>query len=158
MNIQFRKMTTADIHTVWELECKCFSCPWSENSLREEMRNKIAYYELMESDGELIGYAGIWVLFGEAHITNVAIAPEYRGRGLGRTLMLHMFEKAKARRARAMTLEVREHNEAAKAMYYHLGFKQVGERKRYYSDTGESALILWNYNIAAAIDTARAKC
>lgn len=151
-------MDHSDIHRVWELECVCFSSPWSEASLRDELRNKLAHYELLEADGLIVGYAGMWVLFGEAHITNVAIAPEYRRMGLGKKLMLHMFDIADRCKAQSMTLEVRERNVAAQTLYYHLGFQKAGERKRYYTDTGESAYILWNHCIADIIDRERAKC
>lgn len=158
MEISFRKMNSMDIQRVWELECACFSCPWSQSSLRDELRNKIAHYELLEVDKEVVGYAGMWIMFGEAHITNVAISPDFRRMGLGRKLMQHMFLVAGQHKAQAMTLEVREHNEAAKSLYYQLGFKKVGERKRYYTDTGESAYILWNHHIADSIDTSCAGC
>lgn len=151
--IAFRDMTLSDVPRVGELERICFRSPWSEAALRDELRNKLAHYQVMTIDERIEGYAGMWVFLGEAHITNVAVAPEYRHRGLGRQLMLRMMQIARQSHANAMTLEVRESNIAAQALYFQLGFAKAGVRKRYYSDTGEAAWILWNRDIQTAIDT-----
>ena len=147
-DIVMRPMRREDVKRVHELEKICFITPWSYDSLMAEMKNKLAHYEVAELGGEVIGYAGMRVYFGEAHITNVAIAPEYRRKGYARRLMKHMMRVAIANDADCMTLEVREHNEPAKALYAELGFVKAGERKRYYTDTGESAYIMWNNAIA----------
>ena len=143
----FRPMTRADVPAIAELELRCFRSPWSKNAIMSELDNRLAHYHVLELNGEIVGYAGMWVLFGESHITNVAIKEEYRRKGLGRMLMLKSMEAAISYKAKSMTLEVREHNESAKAMYFQLGFEQAGRRKRYYRDSGEDALILWNMDI-----------
>lgn len=157
MPIVFRDMAAADVPRVDELERICFRTPWSEAALRDELRNKLAHYQVMMLDEVIQGYAGMWVFLGEAHITNVAVAPECRRRGLGRQLMLRMMRLALACHANAMTLEVRETNLAAQALYFQLGFEKAGVRKRYYSDTGEAAWILWNVDLQSTIDTLCAK-
>ena len=152
MEIAFRPMERRDIPRVAELERICFRSPWSESALRGELKNRLAHYLVM-CDGEaVVGYAGMWTLFDEAHITNVAVQPEYRGNGLGRRLMRRMMGQALRLGAARMTLEVREGNAVAQSLYYSLGFQTAGRRKRYYSDTGEDALILWNDCIAAYAD------
>lgn len=149
--LHVRAMALNDVPRVHEIECVCFRSPWSINALRGELRNDAAHYKVLESDGEIVGYAGMWVLFDEAHITNVAVMPEYRGRGLGEGLMLAMMGEAVQKGATSMTLEVREGNQAAQKLYARLGFHQNGYRPRYYDDTGEGALLLWNRDIRRTI-------
>ena len=150
-----RPMERADINRVHEIECTCFRSPWSKLALAGELRNDVAHYLVMEADGVICGYGGMWVLFEEAHVTNVAVMPDYRGQGRGRRLMLAMMRHAVKRGAEKMTLEVREGNTVAQRLYATLGFKQNGFRKGYYSDTGEGALILWNEDIQQTIDRER---
>ena len=92
----------------------------------------------------LIGFAGMWLAFDEAHITTIGIDPGYRGRGLGELLLLCMVDAAIARNARWLTLEVRVSNVAAQTLYRKYGFSVHGSRKRYYSDNHEDALIMWS--------------
>ena len=121
----------------------------------DELRNEVAHYLVMEADGVICGYGGMWLLFEEAHVTNVAIMPEYRGQGRGKRLMLAMMRHAYKRGAEKMTLEVREGNTVAQHLYATLDFQQNGFRQGYYSDTGEGALILWNEDIEQTIDRER---
>lgn len=92
----------------------------------------------------IIGFAGMWVLFDEAHITTIGVLPQYRGKGLGELLLVEMFEEAIRRGAEWLTLEVRVSNEAAQALYRKYGFTRQGLRRRYYSDNGEDAYIMWS--------------
>lgn len=150
MNL-IRPMTKNDLDVVYEIEVLSFRSPWSKHSLAGELRNKVAHYVVMEQDGEVIGYCGMWVLFEEAHITNIAIHPKKRGNGCGKQLLLGAMEHATTFGAEMMTLEVRESNTVAQNMYEKFGFLQQGFRKRYYEDTGEGALLLWNRNILETI-------
>ena len=100
----------------------------------------------------IAGYGGMWLLFEEAHVTNVAIMPEYRGQGRGKRLMLAMMRHAAKRGGEKMTLEVRESNAVAQKLYAGLEFEQNGFRPGYYSDTGEGAKLLWNNDIQKTID------
>lgn len=147
-----RPMERRDADRVHEIECACFRSPWSRLALLGELRNDVALYLVMEQDGVICGYGGMWIIFEEAHVTNVAIMPEYRNQGWGRRLMLAMMEHARNRGAEKMTLEVREGNLVAQRLYASLGFEQNGFRPRYYSDTGEGAKLLWNNNIKETID------
>jgi ribosomal-protein-alanine N-acetyltransferase len=147
-----RPMTRQDVPRVHEIECASFRSPWSKTALFGELRNDVAHYLVLESDGVICGYAGMWVLFEEAHMTNVAILADYRKNGRGRRLMLAMMEHAVRHGAEKMTLEVRESNLVAQHLYQTLDFEQNGRRPRYYSDTGEDALLLWNMNIKETID------
>lgn len=153
--VLFRPMTEADVPVVAEIEKICFRSPWSKRMLKEELRNSLAKYYVMELDNALIAYAGMWVYFDEAHVTNVAVLPEYRRRGYGRQLMLLSMQAALEADATQMTLEVRQSNLAAQAMYFQLGFTLSGKRKGYYEDTKEDALILWNKDMNATIQQLR---
>ena len=144
-------MTKADINRVYELETLCFRTPWSKNALMSELKNDAAHYLVCVLDGLIIAYGGMWVLFAEAHVTNVAVDPNLRRLGIGKAFMLRMMQLAQTLGATAMTLEVRETNAAAQGLYFSLGFKKAGVRKKYYSDTREDAWILWNEDIGFRI-------
>src|SRR5215208_2558978 len=92
----------------------------------------------------IIGFAGMWLAFDEAHVTTIGVDPTHRGHGFGELLLLCMFDEAIARRANWLTLEVRITNAAAQALYRKYGFTAHGTRKRYYSDNNEDALIMWS--------------
>ena len=146
-----RPMVKRDISRVYEIEVQSFRSPWSKLSLLGELHNDIAYYYVGEVDGRVIGYGGMWLLFDEAHVTNVAIAPEMRGQHLGRYLFYAMMVKAYEHGAERMTLEVRETNARAQNLYKSFGFEKEGFRKRYYEDTGEGAYLLWNRDIESTV-------
>ncbi|MBR5804550.1 MAG: ribosomal protein S18-alanine N-acetyltransferase [Clostridia bacterium] len=143
-----REMKLQDIPAVYKIECECFRSPWSRYSLLKELTNEIAYYYVVEEDDRVVAYTGMWVLFDEAHVTNIAVTREYRRRGFAKMLMVRMMQQAVELGAEKMTLEVRESNAAAQKLYAGFGFYQNGFRPRYYEDTGEGALILWNDRIA----------
>jgi len=146
-----RPMTRSDVPRVYEIECACFRSPWSRDALMGELKNDAAHYRVLDIGGEIIGYAGMWVLFDEAHIMNVAVLAEHRKKGYGELLMRTMMRDACSLGATCMTLEVRETNFAAQRLYARLGFEQAGFRARYYTDTGEGALLLWNRDIQKTI-------
>lgn len=146
MNCVIRLAEEWDIHGIVQLEELCFPTPWSERSFRDEIvKNPIAIYMVVEDleTGEIVGYAGIWKILDEGHITNVAIHPEYRSRGLGKKLMEKLLLCVEEKAVYRETLEVRISNEPAIRMYYDLGFREAGRRKGYYEDNGEDAIIMW---------------
>ncbi|HLT18604.1 MAG TPA: ribosomal protein S18-alanine N-acetyltransferase [Thermomicrobiales bacterium] len=95
----------------------------------------------------IIGFAGMWIMFDEAHVTTIGVHPDERGKGLGELLLVQLFVEAAARGAQMLTLEVRVSNESAQALYRKYGFERQGVRRRYYSDNGEDAYIMWSPNI-----------
>ena len=129
--LTFRKMLPTDAAAVEKVELACFSMPWSRESFWEEAAQEAAYYLLALDDGEVIGYVGVWLLGEEGHITNVAVAPEMRRRGVGAALLAKLMRVAVGRGVRSMTLEVRPSNEAALALYRKFGFRSVGRRPHY---------------------------
>ena len=135
-----------DIDAIAGLDKLCFSVPWSRDAYARELRtNKLAFYIVAEEDSELIGFAGLWGIIEEGHITNVAVHPAYRNKGLGRSLVSRLIEVAEEYGIEKYTLEVRPTNEAAIRLYEKLGFKSVGRRPHYYEDNDEDALIMWRY-------------
>jgi ribosomal-protein-alanine N-acetyltransferase len=91
----------------------------------------------------IVGYAGLWLMSDEAHITTIAVDPNYQGHGIGELLLLGLIDRAKQIGARWLTLEVRVGNHVAQALYRKYTFKEMGVRRRYYSDNGEDALVMW---------------
>jgi len=138
-----RRMNTLDIDGVLAVEQQSFTTPWSREGFVNEMNNELSYYLVMVEAGKIIGYAGMWLIVDEAHVTNVAVLPEYRGKRLGEKLMSALLEHAKNRGAVRMTLEVRASNTVAQGLYNKFGFTSQGRRRNYYTDTKEDALIMW---------------
>jgi [ribosomal protein S18]-alanine N-acetyltransferase len=98
---------------------------------------------VMEEGENIIGYCGTWIVIDEAHVTNIALLPDYRGKGLGELLLRNVMDVLRKLGATSMTLEVRVSNHIAQSLYQKLGFKPGGIRKNYYSDNNEDALVMW---------------
>jgi [ribosomal protein S18]-alanine N-acetyltransferase len=142
--MEIRFMTVDDLDAVMEIEHRSFSIPWTREAFYNEIeQNHLSTYLVVEDGESIAGYCGVWLVVDEAHITNVAVLPDYRGKGLGEALMKRIMEVAKEVGARVMTLEVRVSNEAAKGLYRKMGFQDGGIRRRYYSDNQEDALVMW---------------
>ena len=139
-----RPMQMDDLQAILAIEHASFSTPWSLQAFIAELKdNEYARYLCLEVNGLVVGYMGLWFILDEGHITNVAIAPNYRGQHWGEYLMRSMMEKMVRQGMERMTLEVRTSNTPAQALYRKLGFKTAGVRKGYYADTQEDALIMW---------------
>jgi ribosomal-protein-alanine N-acetyltransferase len=142
------EMNLSHIDDVVEIENLSFKTPWSKSAFIYELtKNKCSKYRVILKDGKVVAYGGMWILLDEAHITNIAVHPEYRGIGLGKMIVEHMIKAAKGSGVTSMTLEVRVGNIPAINLYKKYGFEEVAIRKGYYQDTGEDALIMWKYDI-----------
>lgn len=138
-----RFMRLRDVDAVAEIEENTFARPWSRESFRQELtRNAVARYLVAEENGEILGYAGAWVILDESHITNIAVREDARGRGLGKRLTSELLQVLSNLGACYATLEVRVSNERAQNLYKSLGFVTVGKRKRYYEDNNEDAWLM----------------
>ena len=138
-----RFMRLRDVDAVAEIEGNTFARPWSRESFRQELtRNAVARYLVAEENGEILGYAGAWVILDESHITNIAVRENARGRGLGKRLTSELLQVLSNLGACYATLEVRVSNERAQNLYKSLGFVTVGKRKRYYEDNNEDAWLM----------------
>jgi ribosomal-protein-alanine N-acetyltransferase len=144
METVLRPLTEADIPAALALEQESQIAPWSEGVLRDELAAENRIY-LAADEGGLIGFGGVMLVDDQAHVTNLLVSPESRGRGIGQRLMLGLIDAAVASGARHLTLEVRSKNEAARALYARLGLAPVGVRKGYYGD--DDALVLWAHDI-----------
>lgn len=156
--ITYRPMREEDVKRVAELEAICFRTPWSYRSLLGELSNNVAHYIVAVSDNTVVGYAGSWIMFDEVHMTNIAVDPDMRNRGIATNMIIRLMGFAIERGGERMTLEVRENNHRAQRLYASLDFAYAGMRKRYYTDTGENALILWNDHIKETFDKHRKEC
>jgi len=158
------KMCLADVPQVMVIEQESFPLPWPERAYRYELtQNQNSHYVVLRlqatfsaanwrarlkrlwprgARAPIIGYGGFWMIAGEAHISTIAVASEWRRRGMGELLLWHMLKQALAMNAFEATLEVRVSNQIAQNLYHKYEFKQVGRRRRYYQDNGEDAWIM----------------
>jgi len=136
-------MGVDDIPAVHEIERASFAAPWPTYAFKQELEaNRLARY-IVARDGErIVGYAGLWLMVDEAHITTFAVAPDCRQQGVGRHMLTEMLRIAAAVGASVATLEVRVSNVPARRLYEKYGFRPVGVRPRYYTDNNEDALIM----------------
>jgi ribosomal-protein-alanine N-acetyltransferase len=145
-------MTLDDVAAVHEIERLSFSTPWPAHAFEQELRgNRLARYIVARAGDRVVGFAGLWLMVDEGHVTTFGVHPDWRRQGIGRQLLLNLAELSSAIGARRMTLEVRVSNEAAQALYRGFGFEIAGRRARYYTDDGEDALVM----TTPALDDAR---
>jgi ribosomal-protein-alanine N-acetyltransferase len=136
-------MSLDDLERVHAIERASFFPAWPDDAYRNELTtNKLATYLVARLEDVVIGFAGIWLMVDEAHVTTFAVDPAWRRRGVGERMLLAILDVSVARRAREATLEVRLSNMAARRLYEKYGFRPVGVRPRYYTDNGEDALIM----------------
>ena len=147
-------MRTADLDAVQRIERASFSTPWPSYAYRQEIENnRLAHYivaresdEVVGDDAigdQVVGFAGMWMMVDQAHITTFAVDPAWHRHKIGTRLLLNLAHEARRRDARHLTLEVRVGNEPAQAMYRKFGFRPAGIRKNYYVETNEDALVMW---------------
>jgi ribosomal-protein-alanine N-acetyltransferase len=148
-NIQFRPMKLDDVPEVAAIDKISFPTPWSDTTYRKELEaNPAAYLFIAEarpaekSNNEVLGYIGFWYIVDEIHISTLAVRPEYRRQGIGRMLLAFALAEAESLGALTATLEVRETNTGAIALYHTFGFKTKGRRPGYYRDTDEDAYVM----------------
>lgn len=142
--LTIRRMTLQDIDGVMQVELVAFTAPWSRQAFMTELvDNQFARYIVAEYRGRIIGYAGVWMIVDEGHVTNIAVHPEFRGLHLGERIFTSLMSICLAQGGIRMTLEVRVSNHVAQKLYRKLGFVSVGVRKGYYTDNQEDALIMW---------------
>jgi [ribosomal protein S18]-alanine N-acetyltransferase len=145
MMIEFRKLNLRDLNAIEEIERTSYPTPWSRSMFAGELAkpSSICLGAVEAEKDELVGYLIISRYVDAWHVMNIAVAPEYRRRGIARSLMERLFEVTARDARRGYTLEVRVSNEAAIRLYEELGFKTRGIRRGYYTDNREDALIMW---------------
>lgn len=141
--IELTKMRRRHLRKVLAIEARVYPRPWSASLFLSELAQKSSRtYLVARHEGEVVGYAGMMFTGLEAHVTNIAVDPDFHGRKVGSRLMLRLLTEAIARGARTLSLEVRVTNLPAQSMYGKFGFSVVGVRKGYYIETKEDALVM----------------
>ncbi len=135
-------MVKEDTPILAELERQCFSRPWSQKALEEELTNPNAVFYVARWDGRVAGYAGMHCVAGECYMDNVAVFPEFRRQGAAAALLNALVEEARRRGGEFLSLEVRPSNVQAVKLYAGLGFREEGRRRNFYSSPTEDALLL----------------
>ena len=135
-------MLEVDLEQVTAIEKASMPSPWSRELFEEELRRPLARYFVVEVEGKVAGYMGYWQAPEEAHIINLAIGPDFRRRGLGQEMIERCVDFAAKSGAKLATLEVREGNQAAQALYEKCRFRSIAIRKQYYSDNLEDAIVM----------------
>ncbi len=142
MTFQLVPMNHTHLAAVAQIERDCFSAPWSEKMLAEELCNGFSHYAVAVGDeGNVLGYVGLQTVLDEGYITNIAVAPAYRRRGVADAL-LEALCRSEQEKLAFLTLEVRASNEAAIALYRKHGFVPVGRRRDYYDHPKEDAILM----------------
>lgn len=142
MEVTIIPMEQRHIAAIADLEKECFSDPWSVNSIASELDNPLSLWLIAESFGQVVGYIGSQTVLDEADMMNIAVAPMYRRQGIAETLIAALCEKLRDNCVTTLSLEVRESNAPAIALYEKLGFALAGVRPNYYFKPRENALIL----------------
>ena len=141
--ITIRRARMFDVAAVYKIEREAFTTPWSFDSLFADIcLNSSTVYLVAEKAGETVAYGGMWVIFGECHITNIAVKKQARGQGLGTRLLNELIDIARKAEAELMSLEVRQSNEGAIRLYEKAGFHKIGIRNKYYQNLVENAYIM----------------
>ena len=141
--VAIEPMRLEDVPAVHEIERLSFASPWPAYAFEQELKgNRLARYVVGRAGQTVVGFGGVWLMVDEAHVTTFSVHPDWRRQGIGRQLLLGLLELVLRLKARRMTLEVRESNEAAQALYRSFGFDVVGRRERYYTDDHEDALVM----------------
>ena len=144
-DIIIEKMALCHIEEIARLEVECFSVPWSKNALESELDNNFARFYVAFYNGKIAGYIGAHNVLGEVYITNVAVFPEFRRKGIAGRLISALEKKMAEENALYITLEVRKTNLSAIALYEKMGFKEVGRRKNFYENPREDAVLMTHY-------------
>jgi len=143
MSVILRKMTLDDVEQVVAIDQVSFSLPWPTSSFHFELTdNPASRCWVAEADGRVAAMLVAWFIVDEIHIATIATHPDFRRRGIGENLLLHVLQASKAEGALTSFLEVRESNGAAIAMYEKFGYVESGRREGYYKDNGEDAILM----------------
>lgn len=143
--MRIEKMTSGYLDDVYILETECFSHPWSKQSLEEELNNETSLFLVAKEENEVIGYIGMSIVIDEGYIFNVAVRESYRNKGVATSLINELVTYGKKNNFSFITLEVRESNFPAISLYSKFGFIKAGERKDYYSNPKENAILMTKY-------------
>lgn len=143
IDLKIKPMALQHLPQVRQIEQASFSSAWSITAFLKELANESAYYYVGFQGQEIVGYVGSWVLKNELHITNLAVAPDYRRQGAATQFLQFMYAKASEENLNKVSLEVRVSNKSAQRLYIKEGFIKVNRKPNYYKDNGEDAVVMW---------------
>jgi ribosomal-protein-alanine N-acetyltransferase len=146
ISLQLQPLTATEIPQVLALDQACFGGLWTKDGYLREMESPNSTLLILPAptrENSLMALGCCWSIVEEAHVTIMAVHPDFQGQGLGQLILLGLLRDAWLRGLERATLEVRESNTAAIALYEKFGFTTAGRRKKYYQATGEDALIMW---------------
>jgi ribosomal-protein-alanine N-acetyltransferase len=150
--VEISALTLSDLEQVMEIEPVAFgSHHWSRQSFTNELTNSTGHYFAARDcqDQRILGYSGFWLIGEEAHITTLAVHPDFRRLHVGERLLVNDIIQARKVGADWITLEVRVSNESAQRLYGKYSFRSLGVRRNYYQDNGEDALLLWTDRLSS---------
>jgi len=141
-HIAVQRMSREDVEEVARLEKLCFSDPWSKSSFEHELTNRFSIPLVVKSGSTIVGYCCLWHVYEQMEIATIAVAPEFRGKGVGGMMMRWIVEEAARQGCSSVVLSVRESNLTAIRLYRRFGFVQLDRRKGYYRLPDEDAIIM----------------
>jgi [ribosomal protein S18]-alanine N-acetyltransferase len=152
VNLSLQHLPIEYLDQVVALDRICFGQLWSANQYQREFDSPNSdILILLEHDRQqVIAYGCVWAIVDEAHVTIIAVHPDHQQRGYGSLMLYGLMQAAIQRELARATLEVRVSNQTAVHLYEKFGFETLGQRKKYYEDTGEDALIMWKSRIQSA--------
>jgi [ribosomal protein S18]-alanine N-acetyltransferase len=156
LDLDLAVMRRRDMKSVLAIEARVFPEPWSAAIFASELALRHGRsYKVVRDNRRIVGYRGLMFVGEEAHVTTIAVAPEYQGHGVATLLLIDAVRTSLDEGARHLSLEVATGNERAQALYRRFGFMPVGIRKNYYPVTGEDAYVMWAYDLNSPAYTER---
>ncbi len=158
IDLEISEMTITDLDEVMEIEQKAFSMSWSRWMFeRELLTSERSHFLVARSESEIVGYIGFWLPEDEAHIVTIAVQSDFRRKGVGSMLLASALALAVHLGADRATLEVRVTNIPAQELYKKFGFETISIRRKFYSDTGEDAYVMWVRDLKDKLEEIKAK-
>ena len=139
------ELKNEDVLVVAEIEKECFSKPWSEKAIKTEINNDLSYFVVAKVGNEVVGYGGMYSVMGEGYIYNIAVKRKYRKFGIGTNIVNELVNYSKNKNLKFLSLEVRKSNAPTINLYSNCGFEYVGNRKNFYTDPIEDAIIMTKF-------------
>ena len=142
MSFTVRYAQPADRDGIFAVEQLCSGMPWSKGQIAEELQNEYAHTFVAEADGAVVGFASAHILQGDGHLNELGVLPQHRRKGIARALLAAVMQACTAAQCEVFSLEVRESNEGAIALYTAFGLEKAGLRKNFYQNPAEHALVM----------------
>lgn len=139
------ELKNEDVLMVAEIEKECFSKPWSEKAIKAVINDDLSHFIVAKIGNEVVGYGGMYSVMGEGYIYNIAVKRKYRKFGIGTNIVNELVNYSKIKSLNFLSLEVRKSNTPAINLYSNCGFEYVGNRKNFYTDPIEDAIIMTKF-------------